>query len=119
MKNPNVKGGEVPQLFKLADTIVTDKEEAEKLIALVNQGEDIDHNPAGWLDEFRKIKTKIIEGKRPEKEDPKGPPPPLIMPDWREKIQGHDLDCIAVYILSLFPEEAWENWEDKEKPKPK
>ncbi|MBI4470002.1 MAG: c-type cytochrome [Acidobacteria bacterium] len=116
VRNPNAKGGEIPQLFKLADTIVNDKEEAEKLRMLVESGADIDHDPAAWLDEFRKIKTGIVEGKRPEKEDPKGLPPPLTMPGWREKIQGRDLDYLAVYIMSLFPAEAWESWED-DKPK--
>jgi mono/diheme cytochrome c family protein len=118
IKNPNMKGGEVPQLYKLADTIVNDKEEADKLLALIERGADLDNDAAEWLNEYRKIKKRIIEGKRPDKEDPGGPPPPLAMPEWREKIRGRDLDDLVAYILSLFPEDEWESWDEKPKKKP-
>ncbi|MBI3950268.1 MAG: c-type cytochrome [Acidobacteria bacterium] len=119
IKNPNMKGGEVPQLYKLADTIVNDKEEADKLLALIERGADFDNDRSEWLNEYRNIKKRIIEGKRPEKEDASGPPPPLAMPEWREKIRGRDLDDLAAYILSLFPEDGWESWDEKPKEKPK
>jgi hypothetical protein len=41
------------------------------------------------------------------------------MPEWREKIRGRDVDYVVAYILSLFPEEAWESWEEKPKQEPK
>jgi len=118
IKNPNMKGGEVPQLYKLADTIVNDKEEADKLLALIERGADLDNDPSEWLNEYRKIKKRIIEGKHPDKEDPTGLPPPLAMPEWREKIRGRELDDLAAYILSLFPEDGWESWDEKPKEKP-
>jgi mono/diheme cytochrome c family protein/plastocyanin len=111
IRNHNAKGGEVPALFKLADTIVNNRQEADRLLILLQRGGPLDEREV-WLREFFKIKKTIREGKNPLKEDPNGPEPPLAMPAWGEKLSDKEIEELIAYIISLFPEEEWESWDE-------
>ena len=81
--NPNAKTGEqVPALLYVAEGYTT--EELKELIA--------------------KGQTEIPAL------DPARPPPPLYMPSWRGKISPAQLDDLAAYLESLFPEDEELDW---------
>ena len=111
IRNHNAKGGEVPALYKLADTIVNDKQQADQLLSLLQQGAAPDERES-WLREFFKIKKTIREGKSPLKEDANGPDPPLAMPTWGEKLSDREIEALIAYIVTLFPEDKWESWDE-------
>ncbi len=118
VRNPNAKGGEVPALSKLADTIVNDKTQADRLVTLLQQGAPLDeHEP--WLGEFFKIKKSIREGKTSLKENPNEPAPPLTMPKWGQKLSDKQIEELIAYVITLFPEDKWESWDEPAGKSPK
>ncbi|MBI4470001.1 MAG: cytochrome c [Acidobacteria bacterium] len=117
VRNPNAKGGEVPALFKLADTIVNTKPEADRLLALLQQNSPFDEQDP-WLEAFVKIKKTFREGKRPLKEDANGADPPLAMPNWSEKLTDKQIHELMAYVLTLFPADQWESWDEPEGESP-
>ena len=42
--------------------------------------------------------------------DPNGPPPPLTMPSWRDRLTDAQVEDIMAYLFSLFPEEEELDW---------
>lgn len=42
--------------------------------------------------------------------DPEGPPPPLSMPSWRDRLTDAQIEDIMAYLLSLYPEEEALDW---------
>lgn len=52
------------------------------------------------------LKALIRTGRYPTKLDPRGPTPPLWMPAWKGKIAEAELDQLADYLGSLYPQEA-------------
>ena len=52
---------------------------------------------------------KIQTGVNPEeKENPKGPPPPVYMPSFKDKIKGQEMEHLVSYLLSIA--EKTEEW---------
>jgi PAS domain-containing protein len=48
----------------------------------------------------------ILDGQRRiARMDSNGPPPPLYMPGWRDKIAEGELDDLIAYLMSLLPKE--------------
>ena len=72
--NNNVPGGAIPPLRDLVGTY-TDEE----------------------------LVRRIASGKRPDKEDPSGPEPLVLMPAWREVLGDEDIAAVAAYLRTLAP----------------
>lgn len=72
--NNNVKGGEIPGLLKVAEG----------------------YSKAELVDRIRR-------GVVPEKADPSGPEPLIVMPAWGSVLDESELDAVASYLLSLSP----------------
>lgn len=83
IKNPNVMGGEVPTLAKVAEGYTTEE-----------------------------LKKKILEGvPKVDKQDPNGADPPLFMPAWKEVLSEAQVDSLAAYLMSLMPDsEKGQEW---------
>ncbi|OGR83796.1 MAG: hypothetical protein A2902_04625 [Elusimicrobia bacterium RIFCSPLOWO2_01_FULL_64_13] len=79
--NNNVVGGKIPALTYAAD---------------------------GYSKE--ELKERIRNGKVPDKADPNGTAPLLVMPPWGEVLNEDEIDAVADYVLSLRPAGA-EDWE--------
>lgn len=52
----------------------------------------------------KQLKKFIKDGNIPEKKNKKGPEPPLYMPSWGKTIPDVELDKLAKYLFSLYPE---------------
>lgn len=82
VKNPNAIGGEIPSLVKVGGAYTK-----EELVLKIRQGvQDV------------------------QQDDPKGPPPPLFMPKWGERLTAQEMDDVADYLMSLLPQEEREGW---------
>lgn len=74
LPNNNVPGGLIPALALTASTYTK-----EELVA------------------------KIGKGSRPQKADPGGAAPLVVMPAWKDKLDPDELSAVAAYLLSLPP----------------
>lgn len=84
ISNYNAVGGKVPSLTYVAEGYTIDE-----------------------------LKDKIRKGVQPvDKEDPKGPVPPLWMQRWAERINEKELDDLVAYLVSLMPKEEEEKWSE-------
>lgn len=116
--NPNYVNRNVPQLNTLAermklyweddvDTIITLLERGAELEALA-----VDPPIEGYyrfLAQYSSIRDKIRNGSpEVQKLDSEGPQPPLTMPSWEYQLTDRDIDALIVYLLSLYPWEAWD-----------
>lgn len=81
VKNPNSQGGEIPRIDKVKE---------------------------GFTEE--EIKKVILEGRVPQKEDVRGPAPPLWMNAWKKVMGENELDDLVKYLFSLLPEGTGEEW---------
>lgn len=79
--NPNVKGGKVPPLDKVAEGFSEDE-----------------------------IKKVIRDGRIPEREDLNAPYPPLWMNAWKTVLDDNELANLIQYLFSLLPKEKKEEW---------
>ena len=82
VKNPNAVGGLMPPLNKVGGSYT--KEELKK-----------------------KIRKGVHEVDR---DNPKGPHPPLFMPNWEERLSAQELDDVSDYLMNLLPKEEKEGW---------
>ncbi len=73
--NNNAQGGKIPALTKVYEGYSKDE-----------------------------LKEKIRRGvPEPGKADPKGPPPPLYMPSWKDNLTPDELDAIVAFLFSYKP----------------
>lgn len=79
--NAGAKGGRIPALAGVSETF-----------------------SAGELVE------KIRRGSRPEKADPAGPEPAVVMPAWGSALDESELAAVAEYLLSLGGAKKGEQW---------
>ena len=64
------------------------------------------------LTQYNAARDLITRGKYCAKGDKTGPEPPLQMPSWREVLTDHDVDSIIAYLLTLYPWEEDEDWDE-------
>ena len=80
--NPGAKGGRIPGLEKVSETF----SEAE-------------------------LVDKVRRGSRPEKADPAGPEPAVVMPAWGSVLDEAEIRAVAAYLLTLGGGQAkGESW---------
>lgn len=113
----------VPAHNTLAEKLfLEEKEDAEAFIELLRKRTDFDElteQPAIprftlVLTQYKAAKALIINGKYCAKRDEDGPEPPLQMPSWREVLNDYDVDSLIAYMLSIYPWEDDEEWEDEQ-----
>ncbi|MBI4814780.1 MAG: c-type cytochrome [Deltaproteobacteria bacterium] len=97
-----------PALQRIAETLVVDATEAARLLALVEAGARIDESQGPWVKPFTALKATIRNGRMPELTSP---PKLMAMPAFGDRLDDRDLDAVGVYLVSLFPSNAWESWE--------
>ena len=66
-----------------------------------------------WVDlpdeVVEELRKKIHDGvPLVDKEDEKGPTPPLYMPSWKDKIKGQELEALLDYLFSIGEKEKSE-----------
>ena len=122
--NFNYVKGTVPGHDTFASNFLSldEKEDAEAFIELLRKRTDFDK-----LTEYPKIprftlvatkykfaRTRILDGKYCAKLEKGGFEPPLQMPSWREVLTDYDVDSIIAHLLTLYPWEDDEEWEDED-----
>lgn len=106
VRDPN-RGG-IPSLTNYAETLVTDEEAANALMAKLKAAAPIDSEKDK---QFDAMKALIDAGVTPAPEPEDGPPPLIAMPSYHDLLSSRDLEEIGAYIMSLFPEDGWESWD--------
>lgn len=81
-------------------------------------------NPNAQTDEEIPSLVYVAEGYTPEelkdrirrgvadiaRMNPEGPPPPLTMPSWHERLSAQQVEDLVAFLISLMPKEAKEIW---------
>ena len=79
--NNNVQGGLIPPLATVGETYTKDE-----------------------------LRDKVILGVKPEKKDPNGPEPLIVMPSWGEVLGKKEVDDLVEYLFSLAPKKKEDAW---------
>lgn len=113
----------IPAHDTLAEKLFLDeREDADAFIELLLTGADLEEAKGETdipqfvivLTQYRAAKDLIINGKYCAKLDAAGFEPPLQMPSWREMLTDRDVDSIIAYLLTLYPWEEEEDWDDED-----
>lgn len=113
--NPNYVKGTVPALSTLARTLsLVDKDAAEKLANLIEDGKNVDQmadmdtgipRQSLVLAKYQIVRDVIAKGRTPLRADTLSFEPPLAMPTWSQKLSERDIDALIVYLLK---QQSWE-----------
>lgn len=117
VRNFNYVKNTIPAHDTLAEKFfLEEREEAEAFIELLLNRIDLDSLDqipdipqfTIVLTQYKTARDLITKGKHCAKLDSAGLVPPLHMPSWREVLSDHDVDSIIAYLLTLYP------WEEEE-----
>jgi hypothetical protein len=96
-----------------AKIFLTDKEDREAFIHLIETGADLNNPPEPPdISRYRLVMTRfnaavelIENGKNAARLDLSGPAPPLQMPAWKNKLNRGQIHALMAHFISLFPKD--------------
>ena len=121
VKNFNYAKESIPAHNTLAEKFfLEEKEDADAFVQLLQKKVDFNKLEESVdipkfqvvLTQYEAARDLIVKGKHCAKGDKIGPEPPLQMPSWREVLTDHDVDSIIAYLLTLYPWEDDEDWDE-------
>ena len=121
VKNFNYSKATIPGHANLAENFnLEEPEDAEAFIELLKKRTDLEQAESETdIPQFRLVLTKynaakelIRKGKHGGKLDKNALAPPLNMPSWQEILSDRDIDSIIAYLLSIYPWEDEQEFED-------